>query len=97
VKNPNNRSWNKNMTLPQMAYGYEMQLTPLKMLSFYNAVANNGKYVSPIFVKEIRRLGNTVERFNTRVINPKICSDVTLKKMQEMLEGVVTEGTGQRQ
>jgi cell division protein FtsI (penicillin-binding protein 3) len=94
VKNPKNRSWNKNMTLPQMAYGYEMQLTPLKMLSFYNAIANNGKYVSPIFVREIRRLGNTVEHFNTRVINPKICSDVTLKKMQEMLEGVITEGTG---
>ncbi|RZK84610.1 MAG: cell division protein, partial [Pedobacter sp.] len=52
-----NKSWNKNMTLPQMAYGYEMNLTPLKMLSFYNAVANDGKYVAPIFVKEIRRLG----------------------------------------
>ncbi|WP_121246157.1 penicillin-binding protein [Mucilaginibacter phyllosphaerae] len=94
VKNPNNRSWNKNMTLPQMAYGYEMQLTPLKMLSFYNAVANNGKMVTPVFVKEIRRLGNTIERFQTRTINEKICSDVTLKKMQEMLEGVVTEGSG---
>ncbi|MEO6148782.1 MAG: penicillin-binding protein [Mucilaginibacter sp.] len=94
VKNPKNRSWNKNMTLPQMAYGYEMQLTPLKMLSFYNAIANNGKYVSPIFVREIRRLGNTVERFHARTINPQICSPVTLKKMQEMLEGVVTEGTG---
>ncbi|RFZ82209.1 PASTA domain-containing protein [Mucilaginibacter terrenus] len=94
VKNPKNASWNKYMTLPQMAYGYEMQLTPLKMLSFYNAVANNGKYVSPIFVKEIRRLGNTVERFQAHVINDKICSDVTLKKMQEMLEGVVSEGTG---
>ncbi len=94
VKNPKNRSWNKNMTLPQMAYGYEMQLTPLKMLSFYNAIANNGKYISPIFVKEIRRLGNTVERFQTRTINEKICSDVTLQKMHEMLEGVVTEGTG---
>ncbi|MGY4539300.1 cell division protein FtsI (penicillin-binding protein 3) [Mucilaginibacter sp. UYNi724] len=94
VKNPNNRSWNKNMTLPQMAYGYEMQLTPLKMLSLYNAVANNGKMVSPVFVKEIRRLGNTVERFQTKVLNDKICSDVTLKKMQEMLEGVVIEGSG---
>ena len=51
------------MTLPQMAYGYEMQFTPLKMLSFYNAVANNGKYVAPIFVKEIRRLGNPIEQF----------------------------------
>ena len=94
VKNPKNRSWNKNMTLPQMAYGYEMQLTPLKMLSFYNAIANNGKYISPIFVKEIRRLGSTVESFKARTINEKICSDVTLQKMHEMLEGVVTEGTG---
>lgn len=94
VKNPNNRSWNKNMTLPQMAYGYEMQLTPLKMLSFYNAVANNGKMVTPVFVKEIRRLGNTVERFQTKVLNDKICSDITLKKMREMLEGVVIEGSG---
>ncbi|UEG54267.1 transpeptidase family protein [Mucilaginibacter daejeonensis] len=94
VKSPKNRSWNKNMSLPQMAYGYEMQLTPLKMLSFYNAVANNGKYVAPIFVKEIRRLGNPVEQFSARVVSNKICSDVTLKKMQEMMEGVITEGTG---
>jgi cell division protein FtsI (penicillin-binding protein 3) len=96
VKNPTNRSWNKNMTLPQMAYGYEMQLTPLKMLSFYNAIANNGKMVSPVFVREIRRLGNTVEAFHTNVLNEKICSDVTLKKMQGMLEGVVSEGTGKQ-
>ncbi len=94
IKNPKNKSWNKNMTLPQMAYGYEMQLTPLKMLSFYNAVANDGKYVAPIFVKEIRRLGNPVEQFKARVINEKICSDVTLSKIKSMLEGVVNEGSG---
>jgi cell division protein FtsI (penicillin-binding protein 3) len=94
IKNPENKSWNKNMTLPQMAYGYEMQLTPLKMLSFYNAVANNGKYVAPIFVKEIRRLGNPIEQFEARVIKEKICSDVTLGKIKKMLEGVVTEGSG---
>lgn len=94
VKNPKNRSWNKNLTLPQMAYGYEMQLTPLKMLSFYNAIANNGKYIAPIFVKEIRKLGNPVEQFHARVINEKICSDVTLGKLRGMLEGVFTEGTG---
>jgi len=94
IKNPQNKSWNKNMTLPQMAYGYEMQLTPLKMLSFYNAVANNGKYIAPIFVKEIRRLGNPIEQFEARVINDKICSDLTLSKMKAMLEGVISEGTG---
>jgi cell division protein FtsI (penicillin-binding protein 3) len=91
-----NRSWNKNMTLPQMAYGYEMELTPLKMLSFYNAVANNGKYVAPIFVKEIRRLGNPIEQFKARVINNKICSDETLAKIKAMLEGVVTNGSGKQ-
>lgn len=96
VKNPKNRSWNKNLTLPQMAYGYEMQITPLKMLSFYNAVANNGKYVNPIFVREIRRLGNPVAQFKAKVVNEKICSDETLAKVKAMLEGVVTEGSGKR-
>jgi cell division protein FtsI (penicillin-binding protein 3) len=94
IKNPSNKSWNKRQTLAQMAYGYEMQLTPLKMLSFYNAVANNGKYVAPIFVREIRKLGNPIEQFQARVINNKICSDATLGKVQAMLEGVFTEGTG---
>ena len=91
-----NKSWNKNMTLPQMAYGYEMQMTPLNMLVFYNAVANNGKLIAPIFVKEIRRLGNPIEQFKARVINEKICSDATLSKVKAMLEGVVTSGSGKQ-
>jgi cell division protein FtsI (penicillin-binding protein 3) len=94
VKNPKSRSWNKYYTLPEMAYGYEMKITPLQMLTFYNSVANNGKMIAPIFVKEIRRLGNTVEQFHARVINEKVCSDATLGKLRNMLEGVVTEGTG---
>jgi len=94
IKNPRFKSWNKNMTLPQMAYGYEMQITPLQMLSFYNAVANDGKYIAPIFVKEIRRLGNPIKQFKARVIDDQICSPTTIKKLQAMLEGVVTEGTG---
>jgi len=93
VKNPSNRSWSK-LTLPQMAYGYEMQMTPLQMLTLYNSVANNGKMIAPIFVKEIQRMGNTVERFQARVINPKVCSDATLGKMKALLEGVVLNGTG---
>jgi len=94
VKNPKSRSWNKYYTLPEMAYGYEMKITPLQMLALYNAVANNGKMIAPILVKEIRRLGNTVEQFHARVINEKVCSDATLGKMRNLLEGVVTEGTG---
>ena len=92
VKNPKSRSWNINYTLPEMAYGYEMKITPLQMLALYNAVANNGKMIAPILVKEIRRLGNTVEQFQARVINPKVCSDATLGKMKNLLEGVVKEG-----
>jgi cell division protein FtsI (penicillin-binding protein 3) len=93
VKNPSNRSWSK-LTLPQMAYGYEMQITPLQMLALYNGVANNGKMIAPIFVREIQRMGNTVEQFQARVINEKMCSDATLGKLKSMLEGVVLEGTG---
>lgn len=93
IKTPKSRSWSK-LTLPQMAYGYEMKMTPLQMLTFYNAVANNGKMIAPIFVSEIRRLGNTVEHFDARVINPQVCSDQTLRKVRGMLEGVVQEGTG---
>lgn len=96
VKNPSFKSWNKNMTMPQMAYGYEMLLTPLKMLMLYNAVANDGKMVAPTFVKEIRRLGNPIEQFKPRVINEKICSDETLSKIKDMLEGVVSNGSGRR-
>ncbi len=94
VKNPKSRSWNKYYTLPEMAYGYEMKITPLQMLTLYNGVANNGKMIAPILVKEIRRLGNTVVQFQARVINEKICSDATLGKVKSLLEGVVTEGTG---
>jgi cell division protein FtsI (penicillin-binding protein 3) len=92
IKNPSNRSWNKYYTLPEMAYGYEMNLTPLQMLAFYNSVANNGKMIAPVFVREIRRMGNTIEQFNARVINEKVCSDATLGKVRSMLEGVVQEG-----
>ena len=94
IKSPANKSWNTKQSLPQMAYGYEMEITPLQMLAFYNAIANDGKYIAPIFVREIRRLGNTIEQFKARVINEKIVSDQTIRKAQAMLEGVVTSGTG---
>jgi len=95
IKTPKSKSWS-GLTLPQMAYGYELKLTPLQMLVLYNAVANNGKMLAPLFVKEVRRLGNTVEKFEARVINEKVASDETLGKMRGMLEGVVEEGTGKQ-
>ncbi|HEX7367007.1 MAG TPA: penicillin-binding protein [Pelobium sp.] len=92
VKTPADKSWS-GLTLPQMAYGYELKMSPIQILTLYNAVANNGKMIAPLFVHEIRRLGNTVELFKARTIKDKICSDKTLNLMKELLEGVVEEGT----
>jgi cell division protein FtsI (penicillin-binding protein 3) len=94
IKNPSNRSWNKNYSLPEMAYGYEMNITPLQMLAYYNSVANNGKMIAPLLVREIRRLGNPIEQFQARVITEQVCSEATLGKVRGMLEGVVMNGTG---
>lgn len=95
VKTPDSRSWSK-LSLVQMAYGYELKLTPLQTLTLYNAVANDGRMVAPLFVKEIQHLGNTVEKFEARVINKQIASKDAIKKMQAMMEGVMTQGTGKR-
>jgi len=95
IKNTKSKSWS-GMSLPWMAYGYELKLTPLQMLTLYNAVANNGKMIAPLFVREIKRLGNTIEKFEARVINEKIASDETLAKMRGMLEGVVEDGTAKQ-
>ncbi|SFS89117.1 penicillin-binding protein [Sphingobacterium wenxiniae] len=95
VKTPDSKTWSK-LSLVQMAYGYELRLTPLQTLTLYNAVANDGKMVAPLFVKEIRHLGNTVQRFEAKVINGQIASKEAISKAQKMLEGVMLEGTGKR-
>jgi cell division protein FtsI (penicillin-binding protein 3) len=77
-----------------MSIGYEVQQTPLQTLAFYNAVANNGVFVKPQFVEQIRRNHVLVKNFEPMVLRPKICSDKTLKSMQECLVGVVKRGTG---
>ena len=76
-----------------MSHGYEVRMTPLHVLTFYNAIANDGKMVKPIFVKEITNYGRVIKSFSTEVIDPSVCSRSTLKKAQKMLEGVVEKGT----
>src|SRR5690606_41416576 len=95
VKMPDSKTWSK-LSLVQMAYGYELRLTPLQMLALYNAVANDGELLAPLFVKEIRHLGNTVERFEAKVLNKQIASKEAIHKMHDMLAGVMIEGTGKR-
>jgi len=92
VKNPEDSSWS-GITLPWMSIGYEVQISPLQILTFYNAVANGGKMISPVIVKAIYKADMKIEEYETRVINEKICSDKTLDKVKLMLEGVVENGT----
>lgn len=92
IKYPGDPLWS-GITLPMMSIGYEVQLTPLQILTFYNAVANDGKMVKPKLVSEIRYRGKRLRRMKTEVINPSICSRNTLKKVQELLKGVVENGT----
>jgi cell division protein FtsI (penicillin-binding protein 3) len=92
VKDPRDPSWSRT-SLSTMAIGYELKLAPLQTLAYYNAVANGGVKVAPMIVREIKQADQVIEHFDTQVLNPKICSDATLRKLHAMLEGVVLEGT----
>lgn len=92
---PGSPNWS-GISLPWMAVGYEVQLTPMQILAFYNAVANNGKMVKPQFVKEIVRGTEVVKSFKPIVLREKICSDNTLHILQDCLEGVMKTGTGKK-
>lgn len=93
LKNKNENGWS-GLTLPWMAIGYEVEITPIQTLAFYNAVANNGTLVKPQFVSEIRRDGKIIKQFDKVVLNEQICSDETIISLKKCLEGVVERGTG---
>tara|TARA_B100000287_G_scaffold246870_1_gene232052 strand:- start:572 stop:2545 length:1974 start_codon:yes stop_codon:yes gene_type:complete len=91
---PTDKNWN-GLTLPWMAFGYGVSLTPLQVLTFYNAVANNGVMVKPKFIKQISNLGNKPTKvFDSEIINPSICSKSTLEKVKKMLFNVVDKKWG---
>jgi len=93
VYSPKSRHWS-NTTLPWMAFGYNLTVSPLQMLTLYNAVANNGKMMRPYLVNEIREDGRTLQQFQPDIMIDSICSNQTLRQLQKCLEGVVLEGTG---
>ena len=91
---PTDKSWD-GLDLPWMAYGYGVALTPLQILTFYNAIANDGEMVKPKFLKQISRLGNSPEKtFGKEILNPAICSAETVKKVQKMMFNVVDKKWG---
>ena len=92
IKRPGEKGWS-GISIPWMAHGYGLEITPMHTLALYNAVANNGVMIKPVIVRSIRRADEEVKTFDTEVICKKICSDKTLDKLRLLLEGVVENGT----
>ena len=87
------KNWD-GLDLPWMAFGYGISLTPLQTLTFYNAIANNGKMVKPRFLKEVRSFDKVIETFDTQIINSSICSKETINKVKQMMINVVEKKHG---
>lgn len=95
IKNPEDKTWWKT-SLPWMSIGYELLITPLQILNFYNTIANNGVTMRPQFVKEIRRTGQVLQSFDPEIINSSAVSEKTALKARAMLEAVVEHGTAKK-
>jgi cell division protein FtsI (penicillin-binding protein 3) len=92
ITRPKDKNWS-GITLPWMAYGYGFEISPLHTLSLYNAVANDGKMIKPVFVTSVSEADRIKQEYETEKIDSKICSSKTLKQLQLLLEGVVDNGT----
>lgn len=94
IKHPvfDKKNWSKT-SLPWMSIGYELRLPPLQILTLYNAVANGGRMMKPMFVKEIRKEGVTLQTIEPVVLNEHIASPRTIDTVQSMMKGVVERGT----
>lgn len=92
IKSPNNPTWS-GITLPWMSIGYEVLQTPLQILAFYNAIANDGVMVQPKIVNAIKKHGKIEKEYPTVVLNEKVCSQETVDKVKYLMEGVVEHGT----
>ncbi len=95
IAEPGKSNWSRN-ALPSMAYGYNLRMTPLQTLAFYNAIANDGEMVKPRFIKAVKEFDREVETFEKEVLHQKICSDKTLREIKEILKNIVIRGTGSK-
>ena len=93
IPHPEDSNW-YGTTLPWMSFGYGVSLTSLQILTFYNAIANDGVKIKPKFIKEVRDKNTLIESYAEPIIEGSICSEDTAKKLQAMMKKVVEEGTG---
>ena len=94
IKNPSDKNWYAT-SLPWMSIGYGLELTPLQILTLYNAVANDGVEVKPRFVTEITNGGTVIKKFPVQIRDSAIAPQRVIKQVQSLLVGVVQRGTGQ--
>src|SRR6056297_76388 len=95
IRYPGDKGWS-GLSLAQMAYGYEVSLTPLQTLAFYNAIANDGELIRPRLIKEVKEWNKSIKKFDKEVLNSAICSKETARKVRQLLKDVVEKkrGTG---
>jgi len=95
IPRPGAANWSKN-ALPSIAYGYNLTMTPLQTLAFYNAIANNGELIKPRFIRSVKSFDKDIEVFDKEILVKQLCSEKTLSQIQDILKNVVIRGTGQR-
>lgn len=90
---PGSKTWSST-ALPWLSIGYEVMETPIRLLTLYNSIANNGVMMKPYLVNSIEQYGKVIKQFEPTVLIPKVCSDTVLKEVQSALEGVVESKEG---
>lgn len=93
IHSPDWENWTPG-TLASMGFGYGLLITPLHTLTFYNAIANDGRMMKPYFIESYEKDGHVVKEFKPQEISGSICSKKTAEKAREALRAVVTDGTG---
>jgi len=87
------KGWSNVTSLPWMSHGYELKLTALQTLAFYNGVANNGVKMKPYLVDQIVTQGSA-KKIKPKVLVKQMASKENIRIAQELLKGVVLYGTG---
>ncbi|MEO0526859.1 MAG: penicillin-binding protein [Bacteroidota bacterium] len=95
IRYPGDKGWS-GISLAWMSHGYEVSLTPLQTLTFYNAIANDGEMIKPRLIKEVKEWNKTIQKFDKEVLNPSICTKETARQVKQLLKNVVDKehGTG---
>jgi cell division protein FtsI (penicillin-binding protein 3) len=89
---PSEKVWNAN-SMYYVSHGYQVRLTPLHVLAFYNSIANGGLRVKPRLVRGVKYNTGTEKLFEPEVADRPICSEKTLDAVRTVLSGVVIRGS----